>query len=116
MTDTNMPRVPNDALRDYVKRVNAEMQARFGVTYMDIRDDLPGGLNRVRDAAASGTSPAKFVDETAEKFGFKPAAPGFGMKEAQIYNKYQAALVAWTGENPGWIAGADGIYGQSSAG
>lgn len=116
MIDTNTPRNINPDLAAYLKAINREMEARYGISFTAIHDDLPGGYDRVRKAFSSGQSPDGFAKSAGLEFGFKEASPGFGAEMAKQHNLYQAALVAYSVENPAWSVGNDGIYAQAPAG
>ncbi|MGY3581847.1 hypothetical protein ACVIGB_000082 [Bradyrhizobium sp. USDA 4341] len=116
MTDTNAPRTINHELKAYLDAINRRMTAGYGVSFSAVQSDLPGGYDRVRDAFAAGQSIDAFVQATAQSFGFKEAAPGFGAELAKQHNIYQAALITYSAEHPAWSVGSDGIYAQSLAG
>lgn len=116
MIDSTTPRNINMELKAYLDSINQVMAKGYGISFTTVQSDLPGGYDRVRDAFAAGQSVEAFVKATAQEFGFKEAAPGFGAEEAKQHNIYQAALVAYATENPAWSVGSDGIYAQSPAG
>lgn len=103
------PRVVDDRLAEYLKKVNSEMHARTGVHYLTIRDDLHGdGFDAVRTYMDGGKEAEEAVDDFIRDHGLHLVEQHASAEEAAAYNRVKAAISNFVGTGGDWHRAAGG--------